>query len=47
VFAELQKRGVIVRPLQPYGMKEWLRVTVGTTGQNERLLRELGDMLKS
>ncbi len=45
-FAELQKRGVIVRPLQPYGMAEWLRVTVGTTVQNERLLRELAAVMK-
>jgi histidinol-phosphate aminotransferase len=41
VFAALQQRGVIVRPLQPYAMPEWIRVTVGTTAQNERLLREL------
>jgi histidinol-phosphate aminotransferase len=38
VFAELQKRGVIVRPMKPYGMPEWLRVTVGTAAQNTRLL---------
>jgi len=35
-----------VRPLQPYGMKEWLRVTVGTAAHNERLLRELAAVLK-
>jgi histidinol-phosphate aminotransferase len=46
VFAELQQRGVIVRPLQPYGMNEWLRVTVGTAAQNKRLLRELAAVLK-
>ncbi|MCU0792397.1 MAG: histidinol-phosphate transaminase [Opitutaceae bacterium] len=37
-FVELQKRGVIVRPMKPYGMPEWLRVTVGTDAQNLRLL---------
>jgi histidinol-phosphate aminotransferase len=37
-FAELQKRGMIVRPMKPYGMPEWLRVTVGTQAQNIRLL---------
>lgn len=41
VFAELQKRGLIVRPMRPYGMPEWLRVTVGTPAQNEKLLAEL------
>jgi histidinol-phosphate aminotransferase len=47
VFNELQKRGVIVRPMRAYGMPEWLRVTVGTSTQNERLLRTLGDVLKT
>jgi histidinol-phosphate aminotransferase len=41
VFAALQKRGVIVRPLKPYGLPEWIRVTVGTAAQNERFLKEL------
>jgi histidinol-phosphate aminotransferase len=41
VFDALQRRGVIVRPMKPYGMPEWLRITVGTREQNERLLREL------
>lgn len=46
VFTALQKRGVIVRPLKPYGMPDWLRVTVGTASQNERLLRELAAAIK-
>lgn len=44
-FAELQKRGVIVRPLAPYAMPDSLRVTVGTAEQNERFLRELASVL--
>jgi histidinol-phosphate aminotransferase len=40
-FAALQRRGLIVRPLQPYGLPEWIRITVGTAEQNERLLAEL------
>jgi len=40
-FQALQRCGVIVRPLQPYGLPEWLRITIGTPGQNERVLREL------
>jgi histidinol-phosphate aminotransferase len=40
-FAALQARGLIVRPLQPYGLPEWIRITVGTPEQNERLLAEL------
>ncbi len=41
VFDALQRRGVIVRPMGPYGMPEWVRVTVGRREQNERLLSEL------
>jgi histidinol-phosphate aminotransferase len=41
VFDALQRRGVIVRSLKIYGLTEWLRVTVGTAAQNERLLAEL------
>lgn len=45
VFAELQRRGVIVRPMRAYGMPEWLRVTVGTEAQNERLLAALDGLV--
>ena len=41
VFTRLQKAGVIVRPLRGYGMVGWLRLTVGTSAQNARLLAEL------
>jgi histidinol-phosphate aminotransferase len=45
-FAALQRRGLIVRPLQPYGLPEWIRITVGTADQNERLLAELAVLAK-
>jgi histidinol-phosphate aminotransferase len=45
VFTELQRRGVIVRPMKPYGMPEWVRVTVGTAAQNERFLAALDEVL--
>lgn len=45
VFAALQQRGLIVRPVKPYGLPEWVRVTVGTTAQNERLLAALTAVL--
>jgi histidinol-phosphate aminotransferase len=41
VFEALQRRGVIVRPVKSYGLPEWVRVTVGTHEQNERVLAEL------
>ena len=47
VFDALQRRGVIVRPVKSYGLPEWVRVTVGTHEQNERVLAELKRALKS
>lgn len=35
VFEALQKRSVIVRPMNAYGLPEHVRVTYGTTDQNE------------
>lgn len=46
VFVELEKRGVIVRPMNGYGMPENLRITVGTPEQNEKLLSALAEILK-
>jgi histidinol-phosphate aminotransferase len=46
VFAALQQRGLIVRPVKPYGLPEWVRITVGTHAQNERLLAALAEVLR-
>lgn len=46
VFDQLQRRGLITRPVKGYGLPEWLRVTVGTPAQNDRLLAELAAVLK-
>ncbi|MDB6114739.1 MAG: Histidinol-phosphate aminotransferase, partial [Lacunisphaera sp.] len=35
------------RPVKPYGLPEWIRVTVGTSAQNERLLAALTEVLRS
>jgi histidinol-phosphate aminotransferase len=40
-FDALQRRGLITRPVKPYGLPEWLRISVGTTEQNELLLAAL------
>jgi histidinol-phosphate aminotransferase len=45
VFDALQRRGLITRPVKPYGLPEWLRVSVGTREQNERLLVNLSGVL--
>jgi histidinol-phosphate aminotransferase len=37
-FQALQRRGLIVRPLAPYGMGAYVRITIGTESENARLL---------
>jgi histidinol-phosphate aminotransferase len=41
LFRDLLARGVIVRPLDPYAMASWLRVSVGTAGENDRFIQAL------
>jgi len=41
VFDALQRRGVIVRPMNGYRLPEWIRVTVGLPEQNRRFIRAL------
>lgn len=45
IYQRLLHKGVIVRPLNPYGMPTHLRVTVGTYEQNERFLETLSTIL--
>ena len=45
VFLELQKRKVIVRPMDPYGLPEHIRITIGTPEQNQIMLEALTDVL--
>ncbi|MFM1850413.1 MAG: hypothetical protein RIS54_97 [Verrucomicrobiota bacterium] len=44
-FAELQRQGVILRPMRGYGLPEWVRVTVGTAEQNARFLDLLSPLV--
>jgi histidinol-phosphate aminotransferase len=41
VFEKLLRRKVIVRPLKGYGLPEWIRVSVATMEQNEKLIASL------
>ena len=41
VFAELQKLGVIVRPMAGYQLPEWIRISIGTPAENARCLDAL------
>jgi histidinol-phosphate aminotransferase len=45
VFGELQKLGVIVRPMGGYQLPEWIRISVGTPKQNQRCLEALSSVL--
>jgi histidinol-phosphate aminotransferase len=47
VFNEMQKLGVIVRPMGGYQLPEWIRVSVGTPSENERCLDALQKVLKA
>lgn len=44
-FAELQKRGVIVRPMASYDLPEWVRISIGTPRENARCLEALQEVL--
>ena len=46
VFQELQRRKVIVRPMDAYGLPEYVRATVGLQRENERFIHALGAVLK-
>jgi len=45
LYDELLRRGVIVRPMAPWGYKTKLRVTIGTQRQNERFIAALKQVL--
>lgn len=42
---ELLQRGIIVRPVQNYGLPDWLRISVGLENQNASFLKALGEIL--
>ena len=37
-FEVLQQQGIIVRPLAPYGLPDYVRITIGKPAENQRLL---------
>lgn len=45
VFGELQKLGVIVRPMGGYQLPDWIRISIGTTRENHRCLEALQSVL--
>ena len=47
VYRELLKRGVIVRPVDNYGLPEWLRVSIGLPDENQRFIEALNEALSA
>ncbi len=45
VFREMLKQGVIVRAMSSYKLPDWIRISVGTSAQNERCLEVLDAVL--
>jgi histidinol-phosphate aminotransferase len=45
VFSELQKRGVIVRPMGLYQLPAWIRISIGTPTENARCITALREVL--
>ncbi len=42
----LENKGIIPRPLAPYGMPEYLRITVGTAEENTRFMAATHEMMR-
>jgi len=45
VFKDMLKYGVIVRDMKQYGLKNFIRVTIGTKKENERFIKALKKVL--
>lgn len=46
VFKEMLKYGVIVRDMQQYGLKNYIRVTIGTERENKKFIKALKKVQK-
>ncbi|MEI6422267.1 MAG: histidinol-phosphate transaminase [Lentisphaerota bacterium] len=47
VFNKLQKKGIIVRPMGPYNLPEWIRVSIGKELENYRFISALKAIVSS
>jgi histidinol-phosphate aminotransferase len=46
VFEKLLRRGIIIRPLNSYGLNDYLRVSIGREDENRRFIEALKEILK-
>ncbi len=47
VYESLLRQGVIVRPIANYGMPDYLRITVGSAGENRRCIEALATAMQA
>ncbi|MDR6397480.1 histidinol-phosphate transaminase [Herbaspirillum seropedicae] len=47
ISQQLTQRGIIVRPLKSYGLNEWIRISVGTQAENEKVITALSGEISS
>lgn len=47
VFENMQRRGVIVRPMAGYQLPEWIRISIGTPAENARCLAVLREVIRA
>ena len=45
VAGELLKKGVIIRDMAAWGLKGYIRVSIGSASENKRFIKTLGDVL--
>jgi histidinol-phosphate aminotransferase len=45
VFQELERLGIITRPMDGYQLPEWIRISIGTPAQNRRCARALKEII--
>jgi histidinol-phosphate aminotransferase len=46
VFQKLLQRKIIVRPLKGYGLPQWVRISVGTMEENQKLVAALSEVIR-
>jgi histidinol-phosphate aminotransferase len=46
IYEAMLRRGVIVRPMNSYGMARYIRINAGLPEENERFIRAFGDTLR-
>jgi len=46
IFSELLHRGIIVREMSGWGLKNFIRVTIGTSGENKLFIKNLKKILQ-